>query len=440
MISQRIKVNVAGGLDVPLARMARVRQKFATPKLPSVVEAVAEQMRRPEARAKVRPGMTLAVGCGSRGIKHLAECVRAVVGELKALGARPFVFPAMGSHGGATAAGQRQVLESCGVTEDSAGCPIRAAMETVELGRLEDGMPVYMDRCAAEADGVVFVARVKPHTNFRASCESGMVKMMTIGMGKMTGAAELHTHGMDTFGELLPQTAKFIMAKKNILFGVAMVENAAEQTAMLEVVPAEQILRREPELLRRAKELMARLYFDDIDVLVVERIGKNISGAGMDPNVTGRNMRFIQWEAKPRVQKIVALGLTAETHGNATGVGAADVITMRLYRQMDIAQTYANVITSAYLDGAAIPIIMNTDKDAISLAVKTVIRVKPSDLRLVRIHNTLELGVIEVSEAMLAAVSGEPSRFDILSAPAPLNFDSQGRLPTLALDAHEQAA
>ena len=440
MISQRIEVNIAGGLEVALPRMARIRQKFETPRLPNVAEAVAEQIGREDIRARVRPGMTVAVGCGSRGIANLAECVRAVVGGLKALGAKPFVFPAMGSHGGATSAGQRKVLESYSVTEESAGCPIRSAMETVELGRLEDGMPVFMDRCAAEADGVVLIARVKPHTNFRASIESGLVKMMTIGMGKMTGAAELHTRGMDTFGELLPKTAEFIMARKNILFGIAMVENACEQTALLEVIAGEAILRREPELLRKARALMARLYFDEIDVLIVERMGKNISGAGMDPNVTGRNLRSIEWETRPRVQKIVALGLTPETHGNATGVGAADVITMRLYRQMDIAQTYANVITSAYLDGAAIPIVMNTDKEAISLAVKTAIRVKPQALRLVRIHNTLDLGLIEVSEAMLPIISAEPSRFEILSAPAPLNFDAQGNLPMLVPDTHDQAA
>jgi hypothetical protein len=440
MISQRIEVNVAGGLDVSLPRMFRIRQKFNTPKLRSVTHAVVEQMRSPDIRAKVRPGMTVAVGCGSRGIKNLRECASAVIAELKALGAKPFIFPAMGSHGGATAEGQRRVLESYGVTEDSVGCPIRATMETVELGRLDDGMPVVMDRYAADADGVVLIARVKPHTNFRAPIESGIVKMMTIGMGKMTGAAELHTRGMDAFGELLPQAAELIMAKKNILFGVAIVENAAKETAFLELVSAEQILRREPELLRQARELMARLYFDDIDVLVVERIGKNISGSGMDPNVTGRNVRGIQWEVKPRVQKLVALGLTPETHGNATGIGAADVITMRLYRQMDLAQTYANVITSAYLDGGAIPIIMNTDKDAISVAVKTLVRAKPDEPRLVRIHNTLELGVIEASEALLPMVKGNPTLFDVLSAPEPLNFDAQGNLPTLENHIHEQAA
>ncbi len=440
MIGNRIEVNIAGGLDVTLPRMVRIRQKFQSPKLASVTQAVSEQFRQSWIRDKIKPGMTVALGCGSRGISNLAECVKAVVAELKALGAKPFIFPAMGSHGGATAEGQRKVLESYGVTEERVGCPIRSTMEVVKLGHLDDGTPIYMDKFAWEADSVAFVARVKPHTNFRGPIESGIVKMMTIGMGKIAGATELHTHGMDSFGELLPKAAKFIMAKKNISFGVALVENASDQTAILEIIPAERILEREPELLARARELMARLYFDTIDVLVVERIGKNISGAGMDPNVIGRNVRSIEWDAKPRVGKIVVLGLTPETHGNACGVGMADVITMRLYREMDIAQTYANVITSAYLDGGAIPIIMNNDKEAISLAVKTAIRVKPQECKLVRIHNTLALEEIEVSEPMMPYVRENPALFEVLSEPKPFKFDSEGNLEPLLGYARREAA
>jgi len=377
MIGDRIEVNIAGGLDIALPRMVHVRQKFQTKKLDSVTRTVVEQFKRPEVRAKVKSDMSIAVGCGSRGINNIAECAKAVVGELKALGAKPFIFPAMGSHGGATAEGQREVLEGYGITESYVGCPIRATMEVVELGKLEDGMPVYMDKFAAEADAVVLIPRVKPHTNFRAPIESGIVKMLSIGMGKIIGATTLHTYGMDMFGELLPKTARLIMGKKNFLFAVAMVENAADETAIIEIVPSEQVWDREPALLAKAKELMPRLQFDEIDVLVVERIGKNISGSGMDPNITGRNCRFIEWNMKPLVKKIAVLGLTPETQGNATGLGAADVITMRLYKEVDIAKTYANIIASTYLDGAAIPMIMNTDEDAIRLAVKTVVRMKP---------------------------------------------------------------
>ncbi len=309
MIGDRIEVNIAGGLDIALPRMVHIRQKFKTTRIDNVSQVVADQFKRPEVRSTVKPGMTIALGVGSRGIANIAECVKQVVAELKALGAKPFIFPAMGSHGGATPEGQRQVLEDYGITESYVGCPIQSQMEVVELGKV-DGMPVYMDKLAAAADGVAFVCRIKPHTNFRAPIESGIVKMMTIGMGKITGATELHTNGMDVFGELLPKTAKFIMSKKNFLFGVGMVENAADETAIIEAVPASQLWEREPLLQAKAKEMMARICFDEVDVLIVEKIGKNISGAGMDPNITGRNNRFIEWSMKPLVKKIVVLGLT----------------------------------------------------------------------------------------------------------------------------------
>jgi hypothetical protein len=417
--------------------MIHVRQKFQTPRLDSVTRAVVEQFKRAEVRGKVKPGMTIAVGCGSRGINNIAECAKAVIAELKALGAKPFIFPAMGSHGGATAEGQREVLEGYGITESFVGCPIRSTMDVVELGKLEDGMPVYIDRAAAEADAIVVIPRVKPHTNFRAPIESGIVKMLTIGMGKIAGATTLHTYGMDMFGELLPRTAQFIMSRKNVLFGVAMVENAADETALIEVVPGEQVIAREPVLLAKAKELMPRLQFDEIDVLIVEKIGKNISGSGMDPNITGRNCRFVEWNMKPYVKKIAVLGLTPETHGNATGLGAADVITMRLYREMDIVKTYTNIITSTYLDGGAIPMIMNTDEDAIRLAAKTVVRTKSQDTRIVRIANTLEIVDLQVSEPMMKYVKANPSLFDIVGEPEPFKFDAKGNLYPMLAKSHE---
>jgi hypothetical protein len=438
MIGDRIEVNIAGGLDIPLPRMTHIRQKFPSQKLASVSAAVAEQFKRPEVRAKIKPGMSIAVGCGSRGIANIAEAAKQLIAELKALGAKPFIFPAMGSHGGATAEGQREVLEGYGISESFVGCPIHSQMDVVELGKL-DGMPVYMDKLAAGADGVIVLCRIKPHTNFRAPIESGIVKMLTIGMGKIIGATELHTYGMDMFGELLPKTAQFIMSKKNVLMGVGMVENAADETAIIEAVPAEQIFDREPVLQAKAKDLMPRICFDEVDVLIVERIGKNISGAGMDPNITGRNNRSIEWNMKPLVKKIVVLGLTPETHGNACGLGAADVTTMRAYKEMDIAKTYANIIASTYLDGGCVPMIMNTDQEAIQLAVKTVVRVKPQDCKIVRIRNTLELTDIHVSEPLLAQVRANPAQFEIVGAPEALRFDTKGNLYPMLAKHHEAA-
>lgn len=433
MIGDRIEVNIAGGLDIPLPRMVHVRQKFKMPRLDSVSATVVEEFRKPEVRNKIKPGMTIAVGVGSRGVNNIAECARSVIAELKSLGAQPFIFPAMGSHGGATAEGQKEVLDGYGVTEEFVGCPVKSSMDVVELAKADDGMPVYLDKHAAGADAIALICRVKPHTNFRAPIESGIVKMMTIGMGKIIGATTLHTYGMDMFGELLPRTAQIIMDKKNFLFGVAMVENAADETAIIEVVPQEHVLEREPVLQAKAKELMPRLQFDEIDVLVVEKIGKNISGSGMDPNITGRNCRFVEWDMKPFVKKIAVLGLTPETHGNATGLGAADVITMNLYKEVDIGKTYANIITSTYLDGGAIPIIMNTDQEAIQLAVKTVVRVKSEDAKVVRIATTLDVVDIHVSEPMLPFIKANPSMFEILGEPEAFKFDAKGSLyPMLA--------
>ena len=435
MIGDRIDVCIAGGLDIPLPRMVHVRQKFFTPKVASVTQAVIDEFKRHEVRDKIRPGMTIAVGCGSRGVANIAEIVKQVITELKSAGASPFIFPAMGSHGGATADGQRQLLEDYGITERFVGCPLRATMDVVELGKVNE-MPVYMDKYAGEADGLLLVSRVKPHTSYRAPIESGIVKMMTIGMGKIKGATELHTFGLDRFGELLPKVAKFIMSRKNFICGVAIVENAADETAVVEAVPGQALFSREPELQTKAKELMARIYFDEVDVLIVDRIGKNISGAGMDPNITGRNNRFIEWESKPLVKKIVALGLTPETHGNACGIGFADVIPMRLYKEVDIGTTYANIIAATYLDSAVIPMVMNTEEEAIRLAVKTVVRVKPQDCKIVRIQNTLELIDIQVSEPLMAQVCANPEEFEIMGQPEPLRFDASGILQPMVAKRH----
>ncbi len=426
MIGDRIETNISGGLDIPLPRMVPVKVTFDNQKLDDIPARVAEQFQNAAIRDKIKAGQTIAVGCGSRGVANIAETAKAVLSEIKALGGEPFIFPAMGSHGSATAEGQRAVLEGYGIKEDFVGCPIRATMDTHELGRLPDGTPIYIDQYAHEADGIVLINRIKPHTNFRADLESGIVKMMAIGMGKIKGATTLHTHGMDSFGTLLPLVAKFIMERKNFLFGVGLVENAYDETALLDVLPAETLFDREAVLQAKAKELMGRLCFDEIDVLIIDEMGKNISGAGFDPNVTGRNNRFVEWDG-PLIKKIVVLDLTKETKGNATGLGLADVITMKLYKQVDIESTYANVITSAYLDGAVIPLIMNTEEDAIKVAVKTVVRVKPPDCRIVRIKNTLELSEILVSEPMLEEVQGNPG-MEVAGAPVPMGFDTEGNV------------
>ncbi len=440
MIDDRIEVNIAGGLDVPLPKMANVRQKFEATRLPDIPATIAAQFQSPAVRSLIQPGQSIAVGCGSRGIANIAEIARAVIRELQAAGAKPFVFPAMGSHGAATAEGQKKVLESYGITEASTGVPIKASMETRIVGELPDGTSVHVDKNAAEADAIVVINRIKPHTGFRGPTESGLTKMLSIGIGKIIGAATYHTHGMDRFPELLPQIRDTVMANCNLLFGVGIVENAYDETALVEIVPAAELAAREPQLQALAKQYMPQLYFDEIDVLIIDEMGKNISGAGFDPNITGRNRRAIQWAPRPLIKKIVVLGLTRESMGNATGIGSADVITMRIWREFDVPSTYANIITSANLDGAAIPMIMNTDREAIALAVKTVVRVKPQDCRIVRIKNTLHLSEIQVSEPLLDLVRAQPQRFEMVSDPAPFAFDTHDALPPFVRTPHAQAA
>ena len=417
-----IQVNIDGGLDIPLPKMAKVRQVFPKHGIDDVEHTVHQQLQSSDIASRIKPGAQIAIGVGSRGVANIGVAVKALVAGIKERGGQPFIFPAMGSHGGATVEGQISVLANYGITEAQVGAPVRATMETVIVSEMADGTALHMDRYAHEADGVVLINRIKPHTTFKGDIESGLVKMMVIGMGKIRGATIMHSdHGMDHFPDVLPRAAEELMRHIPFLFGVGLVEDAYDHTAIVEAIPAECLIAREIELQARAKELMARLYFDEIDVLVIDYMGKEISGAGFDPNITGRNHRGVTGFDHPKVQKIVILDLTEQTHGNAIGIGAADVITQRLFDRIDFGVTYVNVITSAYLDGGAIPLVMKTELDAVRLAVKTVLRVKPEHARIVRIRNTLSLDEIEVSEALFEHVQrhenmhmiGDPAYIDL---------------------------
>ena len=418
---ERIEFEVGGGLDIPLPKMVPVRQKFERLQVESVAGAIQDGFQAPAMREQIQPGMKVAVGAGSRGIANIAEAVKETVAQLKALGAEPFVFPAMGSHGAATAEGQRAVLEGYGITEAYVGAPIQASMETVVIGTLPEGIPIHADRFAHDADGVILINRIKPHTNFRGPVESGLLKMLAIGMAKIEGATILHTYGFDTFHELIPRVAELIQDKMNILGGVGLVENGYDETAIVEVIPGPNLYEREVALQQEAKRMLARLLFDEIDVLIIDEMGKDVSGAGFDPNVTGRQNRGLAWDAKPAIQKIAVLDLTEATHGNACGLGLADVITRRLFQRTDLAATYANIVTSTCLDGAGIPIVMNSCREAVQLAVKTTVRRKPEDCRIVRIKNTLMLEDILVSEPMLSDVEQNPNQ-EATGPAVPLSF------------------
>lgn len=424
------RASFAGEVEMQLPRMVPVMQKFASGGLdPERIERmIGDEMAKPSIRGKIRPGMRIAVGVGSRGIENIARIVRAVIMELKELGAEPFIIPAMGSHGGATAEGQARLLAGYGITESEVGAPVRASMDTVRLGSVLDGVEVYFDRISCEqADGIVAVARIKPHTDFKAPIESGILKMLGIGFGKHKGASYLHRFGMDRFGSLLPEVGKLIMERTPFLFGVGIVEDAYHRTAYIEAVPGESLPRREEELLIEAKRLMPRFWMDDIDVLVVDEIGKNISGSGMDPNVIGRSGSCRSFGDGPAIGKIVVRGLTPETKGSAVGIGIADFTTRRLVEQIDFAAMYTNVITAMDISGGKLPIIMHNDRDAISAAMYTTGRREPGQARVVRIRNTLSLQDILVSENMKPEAEAHPM-LETNGSPREWRFDASGNV------------
>lgn len=389
--------------------------------IPALVAKELEPMR-----PRITQGMRIAITCGSRGVANIAIITKAIVDFVKSCGGAPFVFPAMGSHGGATAEGQCEILTSYGVTEAFLGCPILASMEVVALGQTEEGMPIFADRYAYEADGIILCGRVKAHTAFRGPYESGILKMAVIGMGKQHGADHIHRDGFEGLGRLLPMIAKVVFEKTNILGAVAVAENAFDQTCILEGLLKEEIFEQEPDILRRAKERLGRIFFDDINVLVVDRLGKDISGDGMDPNVTGR-YAVPHMESDKKVQHIAVLDLTEATHGNCNGLGLADVTTRRLVEKIDVDCTYPNVVTSTVLCTPKIPLFAHSDKACIQIALKTCNYIDRNHPRIVHIKDTMHLEEIEISEAMVSEALANPN-VEVVGEPFDWPFDENGNL------------
>ena len=331
--------------DVPLPKMVKIRQTFNADEILDVSAALSAALVESGQLAQIRPGMNIAIAAGSRGVAQIATLVRTTVAEVKKLGANPFVVPAMGSHGGATGAGQAEVLAHLGITEEYVGCPIVSSMEVVEISRLPNGMPVYIDKNAYQADGIIVINRIKPHTAFRGPNESGLVKMITIGLGKQKGAESCHAYGFKYMHDLIPAMAKEMLQLAPILFGIATVENAYDHVAKVVVAGAAELIETDRRLLIEAKAAMPRIEFSPIDVLVIDEIGKDVSGDGMDPNITGRYPTPYP-TGGPEVSKMVVLDLTEKTGGNANGVGTADFTTKRLVNKTDFQALYANGITS----------------------------------------------------------------------------------------------
>ena len=411
-------------------RMLRLSQKFEGPELADVEQETRSQLAALELGNKIRPGESVAITAGSRGIANIASIIKAASRQLKDIGAEPFVVPAMGSHGGGTAEGQREILHSYGVTEEYTGAPIRSSMETVIVDTTPQGIPVHFDRHAYEADHVVVCGRVKPHTGFVGPIESGLHKMMLIGLGKHRGAKIYHRAIKDfSFLEIILAVADVILSKCRVAAGLAIVENAYDETALIEAVAPDRFFEREKELLKLAQLWMPRLPFPEVDLLVVDEIGKNISGSGMDTNVVGRkfNDHGATEDDTVNCKRIFVRGLTRETHGNACGIGMAEVTNQRTVDQANLVATRINALTGGHPSAAAVPIAFESDQEAMLAILETVGLVDPVDSGIIQIANTLKLGEVLVSEKYSPEVR-ERSDLDVISGPDAMAFDGNGNL------------
>lgn len=415
--------------NIPLPLMAEVDVQYERPVLESPADTLRAKLAASGLLQNIHRGMTIAVGAGSRGIANLPSVTKALLDELKNAGAHPFLFPAMGSHGGATANGQLAVLERMGISEQSMGVPIKSSMDVVELGRTKSGLPAFMDAHAAAADGVILLNRIKPHTAFRGRIESGLTKMIVIGAGKQRGAETCHNLGFHKMDSNLRDLCDVILASKKVLFGVGLIENAYHETCRLELIPGRSIPASEPTLLEYARTLMPRVPLSPIDVLVIDEIGKDISGGGFDANVVGRYVTadIPLTEDDPRITRIAVLDISAPSDGNATGLGNADFTTQRVLEKYNLQETYTNLLTSVATNSGRIPMVMRNDRQAIQAAIRTAQIADFSSARVIRIRNTLSLSKLSVSANLLNEVKRHP-RMRILNEPRAITFDRMGNI------------
>lgn len=408
--------------------MALVRQKLHAEKIQDIPAAVGKALQGLQLELSAKPGESVAVGVGSRRISQIAVIVHECLRFLKKLGAKPFIVPAMGSHGGNTEKGEIAVLSSLGITESSMGVPIHAAEDVIQIGKLDIGIPVLMDRYATEASHIVVINRVKPHTKFHGPIESGLSKMLTIGLGKGQGACLYHRAAVQHTFTILQDAAQHILKSRSILFGLAILENGYNDVDRIYAVRPENWFEAERSLLERARLMMARIPFDPIDILIVDEIGKDISGIGMDSNVTGRHRDVMgDFYTAPHVKRIFVRGLSPGSDGNANGIGLADVTTRRLVEALDLEKTYANALTAISPEKAAIPMYFETDRECIEACLNTIGMVKPEAARIIRIKNTAALDTLSVSRALESDVISNLD-LQILRPWEPMAFDYNGNL------------
>ncbi len=418
--------------NVHIPKMFHAKQTFPRPVIASseIPGVIFEQLSQAQFSRQIKKGMHIAITAGSRGIANVDIITKAIVDFIKSRQANPFIVPAMGSHGGATAEGQTEVLAGYNITEETMGCPIKSSMDTVLLGYSELGKPVYLDKMAYESDGIVVSCRIKLHNAFRGEYESGPCKMMVVGLGKQIGAESVHSDGMGKIAENLPANAKVILKKAPILFALACLENAYDQTCKLEAIHKDDILGREPHLLKIAAANMARIIVREGDVLIVDEIGKNYSGTGVDPNITGTfSTEYAQGGV--RVQRTCMLDLSDCSYGNGLGTGLASAITKRLFDKLDTEKMYPNCLTSTVLKSATIPIIVATDKEAIQLCIRTLHNVNKEKPKIIRIANSLHIEHIMLSDSYYEDVAqGKYEGLEAEDEPAFMEFDGEGNLMT----------
>jgi hypothetical protein len=407
--------------EIQLPKMVKVRQKFLAPHIADVAGEVKKAIKEAGVLSRINEDDRVAIAVGSRGVADLPTIVRETVAAVKEAGGNPFIVPAMGSHGGATGEGQIDVLLQLGISEESVGASILSSMEVIKLDELPNGLPVYIDKLAYESDKIIVINRIKPHTAFRGPVESGLMKMITIGLGKQKGAEAAHAYSFKYMAEHVPEMAKISLAKAPIIFGLATIENAYDKPAKIVAVPAEELEEVEPGLLLEAKSLMPRIHFDSIDVLIVNELGKDISGDGMDPNITG-NFATPYATGGPEVKRTVVLGLTEKTHGNANGIGMADMTTKGVMNEIEWEKGYANALTSTVTDVVKLPMFLDTQELAVKAAIKTCNAFNLNKVRVVRIKNTLEIGEIWISESMMEEAL-KNKNLEILSEPEELALD-----------------
>jgi len=408
--------------DLRLPRCIKVKQKLiSAPLQEDIGSKVRHEIETTSLLSRIRKGSKVAIGVGSRGIDRLDEVVMTVVGLLKEIGAEPFIVPAMGSHGGATAEGQKQILESYGITEQRVGVPIISSLEVVRLGETPEGVPVYFDKATYESDAVIAINRVKLHTSVSGEIESGVLKLLAIGFGKQRGAATLHRYDFENLSQMIVEAARVIIEKAPVALGIALLEDGYGQLCEIKAMDPEDIEKKEKELLRKQRKFMPRIPFPQVDVLVVDEIGKNISGGGLDPNIIGRKK-----PAGIKIRYIVVRDLTPESHGNAAGIGFADIITERLFKKIDFNATYTNCLTARDIESAKIPLVLKNDEMAIKTALFMAGK-NPKEVRMVRVKNTSKLGYLELSEGLVKEAESS-KQIQIISDFYHYRFDAHGNL------------